>query len=601
MQRLSLIGRQLTPARTYGGFMAKGKLSSGGVNPAKDQFAAIHTVSKPTKDTNSAYVPDKVNRHNMNPTYFLPRAAEIEPNALAYIHKGADNVRVERTYGDMAQRVLGLAAYFKSKDFKRVAICGPNTPAHLETMFGSVASGAYVLGLNYRLTMGEITYKLQLGDADCVVVDREFVHLISPEMRAKCEVIVDDDFSTPVKAQSPGEVLYSDVVQQGMKRVKEKGITWDSLHVENEHEEDILGLYYTSGTTGKPKAVEYTHRGVYLCALSNIIEAGLNSETVDGHNRCHYLWTLPLFHAAGWTFPYSVTAVRGTHVLLRKIEPDYIWDLLVDDRITHFNAAPTVSNMLVNSPKARRLPQTVRVTVAASPPSAALFNKMFDFNLHPVHMYGLTESYGPFVRNYFLQDWHHTTGDERFALMARQGFAFVGSQTVKVIKDKIANPVKNDGKEIGEIVCRGNTVMAGYHKDPEATAKAFEEGWFHTGDLAVVNPDGSIKIMDRKKDIIISGGENISSVAVEGIICKYDNVLEVAVVGIPDEKYGEVPKAFLILKDKSKPFCKDKMVAWMRERMGAYQIPRQVAVVADLPRTSTGKIKKNELRDAIQA
>ncbi|KAG5360929.1 Acetate/butyrate--CoA ligase AAE7, peroxisomal [Yarrowia sp. B02] len=600
MQRLSQLGRQLHSTKTYGGFMAKGKLSSGGVKPVPEK-AALHTLPRIQGDE-TVYVPDKVNRHNMNPTYFLPRAAEIEPNAKAYIHKGADGVRIERSYGEMADRVLGLATYFKSKEFKRVAICGPNTPAHLETMFGAVASGAYVLGLNYRLTMGEITYKMELGDADCVVVDREFVHLISPEIRSKVEVIVDDDVSGVPQAQNPGEILYSEVVKQGQQLAKDKKTTWDNLHVQNEDEDEILGLFYTSGTTGKPKAVEYTHRSVYLCSLSNIIEAGLNCETVDGHNRCHYLWTLPLFHAAGWTFPYSVTAVRGTHVLLRKIEPDYIWDLLVDDRITHFNAAPTVNNMLVNNAKARRLPQTVRVTVAASPPSAALFNKMFDLNLHPVHMYGLTESYGPFVRNYFLQDWHTTTGDERFALMARQGFAFVGSQSVQVIANNdIAQPVARNGQEIGEIVCRGNAVMARYHKDPEATAKAFEQGWFHTGDLAVVNPDGSIKILDRKKDIIISGGENISSVAVEGIICKYDNVLEVAVVGIPDEKYGEVPKAFLILKDKSKPFSKEAMIAWMRERMGAYQIPRQVAVVDDLPRTSTGKIKKNVLRDSVQA
>lgn len=292
--------------------------------------------------------------------------------------------------------------------------------------------------------------------------------------------------------------------------------------------------------------MEYTHRGIYLGAIAQIAESKLNCQTAFGRNRCTYLWTLPMFHAAGWTYPYAVTAVRGTHICLRKIDVDYVWDILLNDGVTHFCAAPTVNTMLLNSKKAVRLPKEVNVVVAAAPPSAKLFSEMIGHNLMPVHVYGLTETYGPFARRYFMEEWNHLPSDEIYKLMARQGFSFITSANMKVVREgKLDQEVAHNGEDLGEIVIRGNIVAKGYYNDPEATAKAFEGGWFRTGDLAVVHADGAVEVMDRAKDIIISGGENISSVAVEGHVVKYHNVLEAAVIGIPDDHYGEVPYAFI--------------------------------------------------------
>lgn len=253
-----------------------------------------------------------------------------------------------------------------------------------------------------------------------------------------------------------------------------------------------------------------------------------------------------MFHAAGWTYPYAVTAARGTHVCLRKIDVDYVWEILVSEKVTHYCAAPTVNTMLLNSKKAVQLPHEVSVVVAAAPPSAKLFQDMFSHNLIPVHVYGLTETYGPFARRYYMEEWNNLPSEEVFKLMARQGFSFLTSANLMVVRDgNLDQPVAHNGQDMGEIVVRGNIVAKGYYNDPEATAKSFEGGWFRSGDLAVVHPDGAAEVLDRKKDIIISGGENISSVAVEGHIVKYHNVLEAAVIGIHDDHYGEIPIAFI--------------------------------------------------------
>jgi acyl-CoA synthetase (AMP-forming)/AMP-acid ligase II len=524
-----------------------------------------------------------VNFHDLNPTYFLPRSAMIEPRAPAVVHKTIKGDSVERTYGELADRVRSLAYYFKRKGYKRIAMLGPNTPAHLETMFASVASGGIIMGLNYRLKKSEIEYMLDLGKADVVVVDTEYKHLVEPH--PKRPVIVDEDDIDNSLCQ------YSNAIKEG--KLWDQG--WDGLHAENVDENSLLGLFFTSGTTGKPKAVEYTHRGVYMGTMANIIEAGLNGQTIFGENRCHYLWTLPMFHAAGWTYPWAVTAVRGTHFCLRKVDVDYIWDLLVNRRITHMNAAPTVNTMILNSPKAQKLPQKVHVVVAASPPSAKLFEDMISKNLYPVHMYGLTETYGPFTRAYFNEEWKTLPKNDHYALLARQGYGFLTSTEARVVNDKFEDVAKN-GQEIGEIVVRGNLVTGGYHDNPDETEKSFK-GWFRSGDLAVMHPDGSMQVLDRKKDIIISGGENISSVAVESEIVKYENVLEVAVVGIPDDHYGEVPFAYVTLKNPSRPIDPSHLIAWLKERMGHFQVPKRVQVVDALPKTSTGKVRKNVLRD----
>ena len=286
---------------------------------------------------------------------------------------------------------------------------------------------------------------------------------------------------------------------------KHEGRGWDGLETQAKNEEDVIALAYTSGTTAKPKGVEYTHRGVYLATLANVIESGLNSLT----NRCRYLWTLPMFHAMGWTFPWAVTAVRGTHYCLRKIDYPKIWGLLREEKITHFNAAPTVNTLLCAAEEAKCLPGPVRVTVAASPPTPHLFEQMIKLNLHPVHVYGLTETYGPITKSYHMPAWELIPKHEKYARMARQGHGFITSLPIRIIRtDTVHGPitdVKRDGKEIGEIVCVGNINAKGYYKDAVATKSLFAGGVLHTGDLAVWHVDGSAQILDRAKDIIISG------------------------------------------------------------------------------------------------
>lgn len=499
---------------------------------------SIKKTPSPQYPTPASYIAPVPNNHEMNPVFFLPRSALLEPNAKAIVHRSRSNRYYSRNYAELSERVKALAYFFKHRGYKRIAILAPNTPAHFETMFAANAAGGIIMGVNYRLTKKEIDYILDLGEADLVIVDKEFEHLA--DRNSGRDIIVDEDVADDeVEKLNCG---YGLAMQEGMSL----GGTWEGLNAENIDENSTMGLFFTSGTTGNPKAVEYTHRGVYLGALSQLVESNLNCQSSFGKNRCTYLWTLPMFHAAGWTYPYAVTAARGTHVCLRKINVDLVWDILLNERVTHFSAAPTVNTMLLNSKKAVQLPQEVSVVVAAAPPSAKLFGDMISHNLIPVHTYGLTETYGPFARRYFLEEWNKLPSDEVFKLMARQGFSMLTSCNMMVVRDgNLDQPVEQNGKDIGEIVIRGNLVAKGYYNDPEATRKAFEGGWFRTGDLAVVHPDGAAEVLDRKKDIIISGGENISSVAVESHIVKYHNVLEVAVIGIPDDHYGEVPYAFI--------------------------------------------------------
>lgn len=372
-----------------------------------------------------------------------------------------------------------------------------------------------------------------------------------------------------------------------------------------------MALAYTSGTTARPKGVEFTHRGAYLASLANIVESGLNVWNANAE-RCHYLWTLPMFHACGWTFPWAVTAVRGTHYTLRRIDYPYIWKLLKEQHISHFNAAPTVNTLLCADPNAAKLPEPVRVTVAASPPTAHLFETMENLNLRPVHVYGMTETYGPITKGYILPSWDTLPVKEKYAKMARQGHGFITSLPARVIKtdaddsgswatlDHITDVAK-DGKEIGEIVFIGNICARGYYKDAAATRKLFQGGVLHSGDLAVWHPDGAIQILDRAKDIIISGGENISSVALEGLLVTHPDILEAACVAVPDKQWGERPKAFVTVKAGKQRggLTGDDIIAWARQQktISRFMVPREVEILDELPKTSTGKLRKNVLRD----
>ena len=361
--------------------------------------------------------------------------------------------------------------------------------------------------INYRLKADDIAYIFDHAEVDAIIVDAEFVPLLDDFRTAHPNIplIVDTDTdATEGELSGP----FDEAVFEGLNIDRQNGSHgWDDLEHSIKDENMLLALAYTSGTTARPKGVEYTHRGAYLAALGNVIESGLNYH--DGQ-RAGYLWTLPMFHAMGWTFPWAVTAVRGTHYCLRKIDYPEIWRLLKEENITHFNAAPTVNTLLCNDSNAAKLEHTVRVTVAASPPTAHLFETMENLNLKPVHVYGLTETYGPITKGYQMPAWEDLPGKEKYARMARQGHGFVVSLPARVIKTEVPEghieEVKKDGKEIGEIVVSGNICARGYYKDTAATRKLFAGGVLHSGDLAVCHPDGAIQILDRAKDIIISGG-----------------------------------------------------------------------------------------------
>ncbi|KAL8812086.1 MAG: hypothetical protein Q9223_001260 [Gallowayella weberi] len=557
---------------------------------------AAHLLPTPTSPTTE--IGHYPNLHTLSPTSFLPRAAAIEPEAEAIYHVTSNGKVLRRSYQEAADRAKGLAYYLKKHNHRRVGILCPNTPAFFESIFGIAAASAVNVGVNYRLKGEDLTYIFEHADVDAIIVDAEFLPLIQGFATAHPDIplLVDNDTdATEGELSGP----FDKAVLEGLRYDRECGTRgWEGLEAQIRCEEDVIALAYTSGTTAKPKGVEFTHRGSYLAALGNVIESGLNYHT----GRCRYLWTLPMFHAMGWTFPWAVTAVRGTHYCLRKIEYPEIWRLLKEEGITHFNAAPTVNTLLCAAKEADRLPEPVRVTVAASPPTPHLFEQMTNLNLHPVHVYGLTETYGPITKGYHMPAWEALPKTEKYHKMARQGHGFVTSLPIRVIKNNFPEgsivDVQKDGKEIGEIVCVGNICAKGYYKDAEATGKLFAGGVLHTGDLAVWHPDGAAQILDRAKDIIISGGENISSVALESMLATHEDILEAGVVAVADPHWGESPKAFVTVRS-GKELKGSEVIEWAKHQSGIskFMIPREVEIVQELPKTSTGKLKKNILRE----
>ncbi|TLD22946.1 hypothetical protein PspLS_07280 [Pyricularia sp. CBS 133598] len=543
--------------------------------------------------------------HALSPTSFLPRAAAIEPEAEAVVHVTANGRTLRRSYAELADRARGLAYYLAQKGFSRVGILAPNTPAFLESIYGVNASGGVIVPVNYRLKQEDIAYIFGFANVDAIIVDAEFVELLDLYRKdhANVPLIVDTDTdATEGELSGP----FDECIAQGLQHDRETGGKgWDGLSPDPNDEDDPIAIPFTSGTTSKPKGVEYTHRGSYLAALGNIVESGLNYNI----GRCKYLWTLPMFHAVGWTFPWAVTAVRGTHVCLRKIDYPLIWRLLTEERVTHFNAAPTVCTLLCAADEAQRLPDPpVRVTVAASPPTAHLFRQMTELNLSPVHVYGMTETYGPITKGYHMPVWETLPEADKFARMARQGHGFLTSLPIRIVKPEEAEKgvlidVAKDGAEIGEIVFAGNICAKGYYNDPEATKKMFAGGVLHSGDLAVWHPDGSAQILDRQKDIIISGGENISSVALESMLVQHPDVLEAGVVAVPDSHWGERPKAYVTVRTSKEAgrgqLTPQGLIDWAKHQsaISKFMIPREVEIVDELPKTSTGKIKKNDLRE----
>jgi fatty-acyl-CoA synthase len=477
------------------------------------------------------------------------------------------------TYRQFEERVNRLASQLRTAGLQkhdRVAVLCPNIPPLLEAHFGVPAAGGILVALNTRLSSGEIGYILQHSGARFLFVEAELQPLIEPLDTSGLQVIGIDDTDAP-------DDPYERFLAQGSPEPVESWL---------EDEEEPISINYTSGTTGRPKGVLYTHRGAYLNALGEVIETRLGFDSV-------YLWTLPMFHCNGWCFTWGVVAVAGTQVCLRRVDPERIWGLLDQEGVTHFNGAPTVQMMLVNHPTAHRLERPVTVTVAAAPPSPTLLNQMKKLNFQPLHVYGLTETYGPHTICEWQTGWNALPDEEQARLRARQGQAYLIADLVRVVDDHM-NDVPQDAQTMGEVVMRGNNVMKGYYEQPEATAEAFRGGWFHSGDLAVWHPDGYIELRDRKKDIIISGGENISTIEVEQTIVKHPAVLECAVIAIPDQKWGERPKAFVTLKEGQQA-TEAEIIEFCRQHLARFKCPAAVEF-GPLPKTSTGKVQKYVLR-----
>jgi fatty-acyl-CoA synthase len=509
---------------------------------------------------------DKVYRSELTPNHFLKRSAYMFPDKTAVVYG-------ERryTYGELEGRVHRLASRLKDSGLEkgdRVAFLCPNTPPMLEAHFGVPLAGLVLVAINTRLGKDEVKYIVEHSGSKKIFVDAELEHLLA-----------DVDVET-VRIDDTGEGgdPYEDFLAEGSPEPIESPV---------EDEEETISINYTSGTTGKPKGVMYTHRGAYLSALGNVIELGMGYDT-------KYLWTLPMFHCNGWTFPWAVTAAAATHVCLRRVEADRIWELFEDEGITHYCAAPTVQIGIMNEDAARPLDTPVTAAIAGAPPSPTLLGGLLELNINPMHIYGLTETYGPLTTSGVHPEWEELGMEDRARIMARQGQGYVTSDLVRVV-DESMNDVPKDAETMGEIVMHGNMVAKGYFENEEATEEAFEGGWYHSGDMAVWHPDGYVEIRDRNKDIIISGGENISTIEVEQAVMGHPAVMEAAVVAIPDEQWGERPKAFVVLK-KGQEATEQEIIDYCKEHIARFKAPAAVEFT-DLPKTSTGKVQKFVLRD----
>ncbi|MGH3343347.1 MAG: acyl--CoA ligase family protein [Carbonactinosporaceae bacterium] len=516
----------------------------------------------------------------LTPLSFLARSAEVFPDKTAIVH-GARRMR----YRDVAASATRLANALLASGIgpgDRVAYLCPNIPELLIAHFAVPLAGAVLVAVNVRLSPDEVRYICDHSGAKLLVVDTELHPTVEPvaeKLQTVTEVVSVSDPLAGVAESGLATTSYAELLARGMD---------DSLPWTVDDEQRTISINYTSGTTGRPKGVMYTHRGAYLNALGEVVHSGHTTESV-------YLWTLPMFHCNGWCTTWAVTGIGGTHVCLRAVRGDAIWRLIKTQGITHLNGAPTVLVTMVNSPEAVRVERELVVTTAGAAPSPTIIEQLERLGARVVHVYGLTETYGPYTLCELQQDWAGRPARERARLQARQGVAMVQADPVRVV-DEHMNDVPRDGETMGEIVMRGNNVMKGYYDDPEATRDAFLGGWFHSGDLGVWHPDGYVELRDRAKDVIVSGGENISTIEVEQAIVSHPEVLEVAVVGVPDEKWGERPKAFVIRKPGA-DVGEDDLIEHVRGQIARFKAPREVEYVDELPKTSTGKIQKFELRE----
>ncbi len=523
----------------------------------------------------------EVNDTNLTPLLLLERSASVYPEKVAIRHRDQTT-----TYAEMAGHATRLANALAASGIEpgdRVAYLCPNIPEMLVAHFGVPLCHGVLVAINTRLSSDEVRYILDHSGASMLVVDTALSGVVAPivdEVPSLREVVVIDDGGG--RSQVAG-TPYEELLARGLVDDEDPARPWRV-----DDEQRTIAINYTSGTTGRPKGVMYTHRGAYLNAVSEILHSRHTPESV-------YLWTLPMFHCNGWCTTWGVTAIGGTHVCLRAVDPGEIWARIADTGVTHLNAAPTVLISLANHPDATKVESGLVATTAGAPPSPTIIAQMAELGIDVVHVYGLTETYGPFTVCEVDPAWYDLDPAERARKVARQGVAFIGADPVRVV-DEDMNDVPADGNALGEVVMRGNMVMAGYYGDPEATATAFRGGWFHSGDAAVMHPDGYIELRDRFKDVIISGGENISTIEVEQALMSHPAVLEAAVVAVPHDKWGERPKAFVILRDGAS-VGSNELIEHVQGRLARFKAPDTVDVVEALPKTSTGKIQKYVLRE----